>query len=71
MVLMKESLQNVSREAVVHLGNDHDLLSTYRMLSPVPHHYQFLFLENGNKNSTSFVRVVSALRNTMYQEFEH
>lgn len=57
-ILMEESLQKVSGKAVMHPGDNHHLLSTYCMLGPVPHHDQFLSLENGSHNSTSFVRVV-------------
>lgn len=34
---MKESLHKVSRKAVLHPGNNHRLLSSYCMLSPVSH----------------------------------
>ena len=39
MVLMEESLQNVSKKAVQHPGNSCHLLSTYCMLGSVPHHH--------------------------------
>lgn len=64
VVLMEESLQRVSKKAVLHPGNSHHLLSIYCMLSPVPHHGSFLSLETGN-NSASFIRVASTLGDAM------
>lgn len=39
VVLMEESLQNVSEKAVQHPGNSCRLVSTYCMLGSVPHEH--------------------------------
>lgn len=47
VILMDESLRKVSRKAVLHPGNSHNLLSTYCMLGSMPYHYSFLLWKMG------------------------